>query len=266
MTQGSGRPPHEHALEFAQSLADAARPIALRYFRAHPDIIRKADNTPVTAADREIEHLLRKLIHEQYPEDGILGEEYGDRLNGDYDWVLDPIDGTSSYLMGNPLFGTLIALLHGTKPVLGLMDFPVTGERCMSDGTRTRFSNGAEEWMATVSRGKAIEDARLYITPPHDAPIHERRGLEALLQRVAFASPVCNCYAYALLASGHCELVVETGLDPYDYLPFVAVVRGAGGLITDWEGRALDLQSDGHIIAAASETLLHDSIAVLAGL
>ena len=102
--------------------------------------------------------------------------------------------------------------------------------------------------------------------PPHETPINERQGLEALLQRTSFASPVCNCYAYALLALGHCELVVETGLDPYDYLPLVAVVQGAGGSITDWKGRPLDLQSDGRIVAAANEMLLHKSIDAIADL
>ena len=266
MTADSGGPTHGHALEFARSLADAARPIALRYFRTHGDISRKADSSPVTPADREIEYLLRELIQERYPDDGIIGEEYENRLSGDYNWVIDPIDGTNSFVMGNPLFGTLLALLHGHEPILGLMDFPAMGERCMSDGKRTWFSNGVEEWVVAASRCGNIEKARLYITPPHEASIDERQCLEALLHRAAFSSPVCNCYAYALLASGHCELVVETGLDPYDYLPFIAIIRGAGGSITDWEGRPLDRRSDGRIIAAASETLLHKSLAVLAGL
>jgi histidinol phosphatase-like enzyme (inositol monophosphatase family) len=261
MTTNPNNLQNRQALAFAQLLADIARPIALRYFRAPLDIMYKADKSPVTPADQEIETTLRQVIHERYPHHAIIGEEYGKVRGSNYSWILDPIDGTEGFIMGNPLFGTLIGLMHEEKPVIGLIDVPAMGERWTGDGKCTRFNNGLNGCAATASGCRLIEGARLYATPPpHFACSDERKAVDTLSRQVAIARPACDCYAYGLLASGYCDLVVETGLEPYDYLPIVPIVEGAGGWITDWKGRPPSLNSDGRIIAAASKPLLDAAI------
>lgn len=259
----------KQALGFAQHLADAARTVALQYFRTSLDIICEADESPVTVADCEIESLLRQLIHERYPHHGIIGEEYGHAPGvspgENYSWILDPIDGTKSFIMGNPLFGTLIGLLRRDEPVIGLIDLPATGERWIGAGKSTIFNDGTKDCPAVVSKCHSIEQTRLYIAPAlgQAGQADEQYGIAALSRRVALTNPVCDCYAYGLLASGHCDLVVESGLEPFDYLPLVPVINGAGGWITDWDGNPLSLNSDGRVIAAATKPLLEAAINVL---
>ncbi|HVW63897.1 MAG TPA: inositol monophosphatase family protein [Nitrosospira sp.] len=273
MTRSPGNLPSAHALAFAQRLADAARPLALRYFRTSPYISFKADNTPVTVADREIEAMLRRRIQEEYPGHGVTGEEYdGGIPDTDYTWVLDPIDGTRSFIVGNPLFGTLIGLLEHRCPFIGLIDCPAMGERWWGDGMHTVYYNGLEEQAAGVSRHRSVEHARLYL-PYHisqaghprvdEKNSEERQAIGELSNRALVSQPVCDCYAYGLLASGHCDLVIETGLEPSDYLPLIPVVKGAGGQISDWKGNPLGHDSDGRVVAAASEELADAAIEIL---
>lgn len=256
----------EHALGFAQHLADVARPIALRYFRTSGDATLKADKSPVTTADREIEIMLRQMIHKRYPHHGIIGEEYGHTPGKSYNWILDPIDGTTGFIMGNPLFGTLIGLLREDKPVAGLIDIPATGERWTGTPHNATFNDGFDYCAATVSNCDSIGRARLYATPLHHAQTDERGPIDALSQRASITRPVCDCYAYGLLASGHCDLIVEVDLEPYDYLPLVPVIEGAGGRLSDWKGDPLSLNSDGRIIAASTKPLLDAAIDVLSSL
>ena len=273
MTRSPGNLPSEYALAFARHLADAARPFALRHFRTSPHIFFKADNTPVTVADQEIEAMLRCSIQEAYPGHGIIGEEYGDSMpDTDYTWVLDPIDGTRSFIVGNPLFGTLIGLLEHRRPFIGLIDCPAVRERWWGDGKHAMYYDGLKEHAARVSRHRSVEHARLYL--PHyisqaghprfeEKDSAERQVIAELSSRALVSQPVCDCYAYGLLASGHCDLVIETGLEPSDYFPLIPVVKGAGGQISDWEGNLLDRDSDGRIVAAASEELAKAAIEIL---
>jgi histidinol phosphatase-like enzyme (inositol monophosphatase family) len=272
MTRSPGNLSGKHAIAFAHRLADTARRTALRYFRTSPDIFFKADNTPVTVADREIELMLRRGIQEEYPGHGVVGEEYGGIPGAHYTWILDPVDGTRSFVIGNPLFGTLIGLLEYGRPLIGLIDCPAMGERWWGNGTRAFYHDGLKEHGTHVSHRLAIENARIYI--PHYIPraddagleerdLEERQAIGELSNRVAVCQPGCDCYAYGLLASGHCDLVIETGLEPADYLPLVPVVKGAGGQISDWEGNLLGFHSDGRIIAAASEKLAKAAIEIL---
>jgi histidinol phosphatase-like enzyme (inositol monophosphatase family) len=256
----------KQALGFAQHWADITRPIALRYFRTSPEVTLKADKSPVTVADRKIESALRRLIHEQYPHHGIIGEEYECTPIKTYNWILDPIDGTKSFVMGNPLFGTLIGLLREDEPVAGLIDLPAMRERWTGDGHYTTFNDGANDCAAIVSNCNSIGQARLYVTPSCSAPTDERYRMDELIKQVSITLPVCDCYAYGLLASGHCDLIVEMGLEPYDYLPLVPVIEGAGGWLTDWKGNPLGLNSDGRVVAAGSRPLLDAALRVLASL
>jgi histidinol phosphatase-like enzyme (inositol monophosphatase family) len=263
------------ALAFGNYLADCARKIALRYFRTPLDITLKTDESPVTVADREIEHILRLAIQERYPNHGIIGEEYG-RTPGKSSWIVDPIDGTIGFIMGNPLFGTLIGFLDSGEPLIGLIDVPAMRERWVGDSKATLFYNGSNGHgsscpgsngqVVTVSSCESLDRARLYIASLSvlDAGgSHAVGPIDALNKRVAMSRPSCDCYAYGLLASGHCDLVLEDDLEPYDYLPIVPVVQGAGGWMTDWKGNPLNLHSDGRVIAAASKPLLDATVDAL---
>lgn len=254
----------EEALEFAQHLADVSRSIALRYFRTSMDICWKKDASPMTIADCKIESTLRSVIHSRYPDHGIIGEEYDCIPGGRYSWILDPIDGTKSFTMGNPLFGTLIGLLDDGQPIAGLVDLPAMGERWGGTGRRTTFTDGISNGQANVSGCRSIDAARLYIAASSGADSDEKyAGIETLYRGAAITRPVCDCYAYGLLASGYCDLVIEDNLEPCDYLPLIPIINGAGGQITDWTGKPLTLNSDGRVIAASTEPLLNAAIEVL---
>ena len=248
-------------LAFAHHLADASRPIARAHFRQPLAVELKSDLSPVTIADRAIEQELRRLIRDRYPAHGILGEEFGRESGSECTWVLDPIDGTRSFISGMPLFGTLIALLQGTQPVLGIIDIPGTGERWSGTlGGESRFGDAVARTSACVD----LSRARVYATTPdmfnaEDWPKFDRLSRAAALRRYGG-----DCYAYGLLASGHCELVVEAGMQPYDYLALVPVIEGAGGRISDWQGQPLGLESDGRVLAAAGEALWKQALTILA--
>ena len=192
------------------------------------------------------------MIEREFPGHGILGEEFGASRGSEFTWVLDPIDGTKSFISGVPLFGTLIALLHGEQPVLGIIDIPATGERWLGQRGKPSLFNGA---ISKVSGCASIEAARVFTTSPDMFDAEGWRRFDALSRRAAFRRYGGDCYIYGLLASGHCDLVIETGLQPYDYLAMVPVIEGAGGKISDWRGSTLCLQSKGDVIAAASEAL-----------
>lgn len=250
-----------HARAFAERLADAARPIAMAHFRQALAVEHKADHSPVTVADRAIETHLRGLIGAAFPDHGILGEEFGHVPGARYTWVLDPIDGTKSFISGLPLFGTLVCLLDGGRPMLGLIDIPATSERWLGlAGTATVFNTAA----CRASQCQSIESARIYTTSPDAFSAQEWRRYDALSRRAALRRYGGDCYSYGQLASGHCDLVVEAGLQPHDFMALVPVVEGAGGRISDWRGEPLGLQSTGHVLAAANETLWHLALAALA--
>jgi len=258
----SGADPMEMTalVAFAEQLADTARPIAMRYFRQSVPVETKDDDSPVTIADRMIEGEMRRMISGRFPGHGIFGEEFEQRIGDDHTWVLDPIDGTRSFISGMPLFGTLIALLRRDDPILGVVDFPALGERWVGWAGQPTTCNGQA---VRTSDCREIAKSRCYCTSPDMFGEADLRRFEDLSRSAAMRRFGGDCYAYALLASGHCDLVVEAGLKPYDYLPLVRVIEGAGGRITDWQGRRLGLQSDGRVVAAASEELLRHAIDAL---
>ena len=249
-----------HELALAQRLADAARLIAMAHFRRPLAIESKADHSPVTIADRAIETELRRLIQSEFPGHGILGEEFGTTRGTDFTWVLDPIDGTKSFITGIPQFGTLIALLHGEKPVLGIIDIPATGERWLGQHGKPSLFNSA---VAKTSECRNIESARICTTSPDMFDAEGWRRYDALSRRAPFRRFGGDCYIYGLLASGHCDVIVEMGLKPYDYLAMVTVIEGAGGRISDWRGQPLGLHSDGRVVAAASVPLWREALEAL---
>jgi len=248
-------------IELAHALADAAGAIARRYFRQPIGVDTKPDRTPVTVADREAEATMRAAIEQRFPDDGILGEEFGAvRADAARVWVLDPIDGTMSFIAGMPLFGILIALVEDGAPALGIIDQPISRERWLGAGGQATSRNGVPVRTRACS---TIAAAALYATSPDmfgaDEPAFAR--LKASVKTARFGA---DCYAYAQLASGFVDLVVEAGLKPYDYCALAPVIAGAGGSITDWCGEALGLGSDGRVIAAGDPVLAAKARAVLA--
>lgn len=254
-------PPELIAL--GERLTDTAGEIVMRYFRQPLRIVDKADESPVTEADQLAESAMRAIIAETVPDHGVVGEEHGkDRQSADFVWVLDPIDGTKAFISGVPVFGNLIALLRQGRPILGIVNQPVTRERWIGATGRPTTLNGAA--VATAARG-GLGDAVLWSTSPEmfDRDPGDRAAHERLRDQVKFVHYGGECYQYAMLASGHVDLVLEADLQPYDFCALVPVIEGAGGVISDWRGDLLGLDSDGRILASANRGLHEAALATL---
>ena len=251
-------------IDLANRMADQASDIVRSYFRQKFDIEDKPDSSPVTIADRQSEAAMRALINKEAPDHGILGEEYGpENTDADWVWVLDPIDGTKAFITGNPSFGTLIALLHKGKPVLGIIDQAIRRERWLGVAGVATTLNG--EKIATRPCSD-LGKAALYATTPEMFKGDEIAAWGRLKSSVKLVRYGADCYAAGLLALGFCDLMIEASLQPYDYLALVPVIEGAGGIITDWEGQALGLKSGGRIAAAGSAALHGAALAKLSSL
>ena len=253
-------------LALAERLADAAGEVIRPYFRAELNIESKADETPVTIADREAEQAMRAIIEAECPGHGIRGEEFSNREGaGEWCWILDPIDGTKLFITGIPLFGTLIALAHNGKPVIGVVDQPISRERWTGgmDGT-ARFNGGG---IKTNGRD-SLASAKLFTTSLYEYSPEQARTFERLAGATALTRQGTDCYAFAMLAMGFVDIVTETNLHEWDLAAHVPIIENAGGVITDWQGRPL--RFDGQItietvIAAANPALHAQALAVLQG-
>jgi len=253
-------PDFHAALSLAGQLADVARSIALQHYRTPLAVERKGDGSPVTVADRDIETLMRRMIRGAFPAHAIRGEEFAAEGSGEFTWVLDPIDGTKSFVTGYPLFGSLIALMQGARPVLGVIEAPALAERWVGcEGRPTRFNGKAVK----ASSCGAIEQAVVYTTTLESFSAAERARFETLAARAALRRFGGDCYLYGMLAGGHCDLVIEVQLKPHDFMAVIPVVEGAGGRISDWRGAPLTVESDGRVVAAASEALWRQALAEL---
>ena len=220
-------------VELARASGDFIRPLFGRHDVA---VELKGDLSPVTAADRGAEELLRRMIRERFPAHGILGEEFGpENTEAEYVWVLDPVDGTKSFVTGVPLFGTLIALLHRGQPMLGCIHQPILGQLMIGDGETTTLNDTPVRCRPT----RTLADSTLltcdWVNPSvyQDGPAFDR-----LSRAVRLARTWGDCYAYLLLASGWADVVVDPIMNPWDIAALVPVIRGAGGVITDWQGSA----------------------------
>jgi myo-inositol-1(or 4)-monophosphatase len=250
-------------LPLAGRLADLAAEHSLPSFRTGLAVVTKADTSPVTAADRAAEAAMRALLLEVAPTHGILGEEHGpERLDAEHVWVLDPIDGTKSFITGSPLWGTLIALVQHGRVVLGVIDMPVLRERWTGQPGQGAYCNGAP---VRTSACTSVAQARMVTTSPDAFAADEWQAFDALSRRCALRRFGGDCYGYAQLAGGHVDLVAECGLQPYDYMALVGVVEAAGGVITDWRGRPLGLGSNGRVLAAATPALHSEALQALVG-
>ncbi len=250
-------------LDLADRLADAAGQVIRGYFRQPVEVDDKADASPVTIADREAERVMRGIIAETFPDHGIFGEEWGpERMDAEFVWVLDPIDGTKAFISGKPSFGTLIACLRHGKPFLGLIDQPITRERWLGAPGHPTTLNGQP---IRTRACDAIAKATLYATGPDMFAGDDIHPFNRLSQQVKLTRFGADCYAYGLLAAGFVDLVCENSLKPWDYLCMVPVIEGAGGRITDWEGQPLTLQSGASVIAAGDAAAHAQALAVLKG-
>lgn len=246
----------QHA-DFLKQLANASGSALMRHFRHLPSVEAKADASPVTIADREAEAAMRALIMQHFPEHGIFGEE-GERYLPDaqYQWVLDPIDGTRPFIAGYPTFTTLIALAEHGVPLIGAIHQPVLGELWIGGTGKTSTLNGAPIHVRNCEGlGKAIIATTSMPYFSDDEVVLFEEVCACAAQTIAGG----DAYAYAMLATGQLDAVIDAQLKPYDFAALVPVIEGAGGIITDWAGNRPTLGSDGRIIAAAS-TALHAEI------
>jgi myo-inositol-1(or 4)-monophosphatase len=248
----------------AEAAADAAGAVIRPFFRALPSVMLKQDATPVTIADRQAEEAMRDALARRFPDHQVIGEEYGaSGTDARFKWVLDPIDGTRAFVTGRPMFGTLIALMDDDRPVLGIIDQPVTGERWTGVvGRRTVFRGqfGGE----VGARHCALSDAELSCTSPEmfGDYLGPFRRLSAAVKRTTFGG---DCYAYGLLALGQIDIVLEADLKLWDWAALLPVVEGAGGRITDWAGAPLRVGGSGRVLAVGDPSLIPAALDVIAG-
>ncbi|WP_374406986.1 histidinol-phosphatase [Pelagerythrobacter sp.] len=252
-------------LALANRLADAAGEAIRPLFRGTWTAERKPDASFVTEADRAAEEAMRAIIEAERPDDGIIGEEYGNRNPGAArQWVLDPIDGTTSFIAGRPIFGTLIALMEGGWPMLGVIDQPVLRERWVGRVGHATTFNGAPVRCAPCPD---LADAVLGTTSPHAFSGEQVDAFMGLAKAVAERKIIYggDCYNYGLVASGHLDVVCEAGLKLHDFAALVPVVEGAGGTMCDWQGEPLNADSTGEVVALGDSARLEDVLEALAG-
>lgn len=244
----------DFAPALAARLADAARPILKGYFRKPIPIDGKADDSPVTRADREAEAAMRAILAAEVPGHGIIGEEYGvENPDADYVWSLDPLDGTRAFVSGKPQFGTLVALLHRGSPIVGVMDMPILGERWTGVVGRGATLNGAP---ARTRQAVELAEARIATTSPEIfADPADMAAYQRLRDQVADCNFGGDCYNYGVLASGSLDVVIETTLKIWDMAALAPVVISAGGAMTDWSGAPLTVHSKGDVVASSDPSL-----------
>ncbi len=248
-------------LRFANLVADRARPIALSGFRSGCDVSYKADRTVVTEKDIEIETVVRAMVAETYPDHGIIGEEF-EPLQADspYVWVVDPIDGTEAYAYGLPTFGILLCLARDGVPVASVIDLPALGERwCGATGLPTT-------WQGDPCRSKStgsLDSAIVFASSIDMFNQAEKRVFDRVSQIARHRRFGIDCYAYGMLACGYADVVMEAAMKTVDYMALAPVVAGSGGVITDWQGRALTLESQGTVLAVSNPALHEQCLAAI---
>jgi myo-inositol-1(or 4)-monophosphatase len=249
----------------AEAAADVAAAVIRPFFRQGVGADLKGDASPVTIADRSAEQAMRAVLSVRFPDHGILGEEFGlQNPDARLRWVLDPVDGTRAFITGRPLFGTLIGLLDGDTPVIGIIDQPVTGERWVGvSGRPTRF-RGSFGGVAGCRPCPRISEAELSCTSPQMFGAHLAAfdRLSAAAGRTSFGG---DCYAYGLLALGQIDVIAEADLKIWDWAALVPVIEGAGGRVTDWTGARLRPGGDGRALAVGDPALLEQAVGILTG-
>lgn len=224
----------EELIPFIQHLAHESEKLILAYYRSHLTIEQKPDESPVTAADKQAEELMRSLIEKDFPQHGIIGEEFGeDRPDAEFTWVLDPIDGTKSFIAGTPLFGTLIALCRNGTPLVGAINMPALHELYIGTSEKT-LCNGNQVRMREAD---SLSDCIVLSTDHYDVcNTRPAVQIDALASKTSFYRTWGDCYGYTLLASGFADIMVDPVLKSWDMMAVLPVIQGAGGKITSLEG------------------------------
>ena len=249
-------------LRAALQAAQAAAEISRNYYNGNFTVTTKDDLTPVTQADIECEEKIREIILQQFPEHGFFGEETGrTRDDADHLWLVDPIDGTKSFISGMTTFGTLIGLTHQSSAQVGVIDMPMLGECWIGIKGKETTLNGEK---CQVSDIRSLDQAILYCTEPDMFEQRQLQDFERLSNAVQLRRFGGDCYSYGLLASGQIDLIVEGSLHYYDIMALIPVVEGAGGIITDWQGQPLEKDWDGLVVAAATKELHQAALNMLA--
>ena len=246
---------------FANLLADESAKILNNYFRTKIKIENKEDNTPVTIADQNTELKIRDLITKHYPTHCILGEEF-DNFDGgsEFTWVIDPIDGTRSFIAGHKDYGTLIALLHNNKPIIGIINCPAHNERWVGIKDKQTTLNNNKIKTSSV---QTIKDSYLFTSGIYfDEPIL-RNGFEIIKEKSKYYRYGGDCYMYGMLASGLIDVVIEDTLKAHDYMALVNVIEGAGGKITDKYGKDVSINSDGSLVASCNLKIHQELISII---
>ena len=249
---------------FANFLADEGRKISLKYYKKKIDVLSKDKNTfdPVTIADISIQKKLHKIIEKKYPLHSMLGEEESVIKDSNYEWCIDPIDGTKSFIQGVPLWGTLISLSKNDKVILGIADIPALDERYVGYGNIAYKIIKKRKSLLKATKVRKLSDAILNTTSPY---VFENKKDQKLFEKVVKIAKSTrlggDCYSYCLLADGHVDLVIESGLKPYDIRALVPIIENSGGTIKTWEGESV--QQGGRIIASANKKLYEQSQKIL---
>jgi histidinol phosphatase-like enzyme (inositol monophosphatase family) len=247
----------------AEAAADVAAAVVRPFFRAGLSADQKSDSSPVTIADRSAELAMRGLLSQIFPDHTVSGEEFGTLNPGQrYRWVLDPVDGTRAFITGRPQFGSLVALLDGDTPILGVIDQPITRERWIGVAGRATIFKG-EFGRAGCRPCAALADAELSATSTQifGADLPRWENLSRAVRRISFGG---DCYAYGLLALGQIDVIAEASMQFWDWAALVPVIEGAGGSITDWNGAKLRPDGDGRVLALGDRSLLAAALAELA--
>jgi inositol-phosphate phosphatase/L-galactose 1-phosphate phosphatase/histidinol-phosphatase len=251
-------------VELAGRLADAAGGVVREHFRQPFAIDTKPDATPVTIADRGAERAMREILEAERPDHGIFGEEFGTlRADAEYVWYLDPIDGTRSFISGVPVFGTLIGLTRHRRPVLGVIDQPVSRERWIGAAGMGCFLNGAA---ASVRACPDLARATVFTTSPDLYTGPDAAAFLRLREQSGLVRYGTDCYAFGLLAAGCIDVAIECGVQDYDYCALVPVIEGAGGVMTNWDGQPLELGRDTRILAAGDPAVHAAAVRALKGI
>lgn len=250
-------------ITFLQQLADAAEARVLAgYLQPHHIAISSKPKAgfrfdPVTNIDKETELCLRQMIRDHFPDHAILGEEFGASGQGDYQWVIDPIDGTRPFLCGLPVWGCLIGLLEQGNASMGMMTQPYTGDRFWSDGTRSWFSGRFGTQVMHSRQKVALHQAILHTTSPESVALYPDNNFAALHEKTLMTRYGGECYAMAMLAAGHIDICVEYSLQPYDIVAFIPIIENAGGVVTTLQGQRAE---GGGAIVASANPVLHQQV------
>ena len=249
----------------AQAMADAARSAILPHFRAQTLAAEnKLDRgfDPVTEADRAAERAMRDILRDERPHDAILGEEYGAASGtSGLTWVLDPIDGTRGFVSGTPTWGVLIAVSDASGPRYGLIDQPYIGERFVGLGNVAHVQGPLGKSTLKTRAPRALSEATVFTTFPEVGTEEEGKAFHAVASQARLTRYGMDCYAYALLAAGQVDLVIEAGLQSYDIQAPIAVVEAAGGIVTDWSGHPA--HDGGRAVAAANADIHKQALSIL---